>query len=95
MRLVVLPDKPKRLDLPAAKVAVAPVAGKARAPSCLSADKPAFFVKPEAPDFDGAFDDASFLLLPGEKRTVAFRSFDGRMPALGDLDVRHLAETYA
>ena len=94
MRLVVLPMKPKRVDLPAAKVAVAPVAGKPGV-FTLSSDKPAFYVMPEAPAFDGAFDDASFLLLPGENRTVAFRSHDGRMPALGDLDVRHLAETYA
>ncbi len=60
----------------------------------LSADRPAFFVKPEASEFAGAFDDASFTLLPGEKRTVTFRSFDGRTPLVADVAVGHVAETY-
>ena len=57
----------------------------------LSADAPAFYVRPEASSFSGAFDDASFLLLPGETRTIAFRSFDGRLPGEGDVAVGHLA----
>ena len=94
LRTVVLPDKPKRFDFPAAEVTVEPVARQARRLR-LHRRQAGVLRPPEAPAFDGAFDDASFLLLPGEKRTVAFRSYDGRMPALADLDVRHLAETYA
>jgi len=60
-----------------------------------AADAPAFFVKPKAPDYDGAFDDASFLLLPGEDRVIRFRSFDGRMPHADQLTMMHLAATYA
>jgi beta-mannosidase len=59
------------------------------------ADAPAFFVRPEAPAFAGAFDDASFLLLPGEDRIVGFRSFDDRLPRAGDLITTHLATTYS
>jgi beta-mannosidase len=51
-------------------------------------------VSPEAEAFSGAFDDASFLLLPGEKRVVRYRSFDGRVPEPADLTVTHLAETW-
>jgi beta-mannosidase len=94
MRLMVLPDKPKRYELPAATITIEPIA---RRPGAFgfSSDRPAFFVKPEAPEFDGAFEDASFLLLPGEKRPVAFRSYDGRMPEVKDLTVMHLVATYA
>ena len=60
----------------------------------LHADAPAFFVKPEASEFAGAFDDASFLLLPGETRRLAFRSFDGRMPGADDVAISHLGATY-
>ena len=91
-RLVVLADKPKRLDLPAAQVTLA--AGDAPGRFVLSADAPAFFVKPEASAFAGAFDDASVLLLPGETRMLTFRSFDGRLPGLDDVTVSHLAATY-
>ncbi len=92
MRLTVLADKPKRLDLPEARVTLA--AGEAPGSFVLSADAPAFFLKPEAPEFGGAFDDASLLLLPGETRTLTFRSFDGRMPGVADIAVSHLAATY-
>ena len=64
LRLVVLADKPKRLDLPDARVTLS--AGGTAGSFTLSADAPAFFVKPEASEFAGAFDDASVLLLPGE-----------------------------
>jgi beta-mannosidase len=92
MRLVAFPDKPKRLDLPDARITLKP--GQAAGTYILAADGPAFFVRPEATDFAGAFDDASFLLLPGESRTLTFRSFDGRLPAPGDVSIIHLAETY-
>ena len=59
-----------------------------------AADAPAFFVKPEAEAFDGVFDDASILLLPGEPRILAFRSRDGRMPSVADLTVSQLAATW-
>ncbi len=91
LRLVVLPEKPKRYDLPEAIVTVEAAGRDAFA---FSADHPAFFVRPEAEAFDGAFEDASFLLLPGEKRVVRYRSFDGRMPAPADLTVIHLADTW-
>ena len=92
LRLTVFPDKFKRYDLPEASIRLE----KADRPGAftLSADKPAFFVKPEASEFAGAFDDASFSLVPGEKRTVAFRSFDGRMPESGDVVVNHVGATY-
>ncbi|HVY18634.1 MAG TPA: glycoside hydrolase family 2 protein [Bauldia sp.] len=92
MRFVTFPDKYKRYDLPDAKITLA-AAGKPGT-FTVSADKPAFFVKPEASEFGGAFDDASFALLPGEKRTLTFRSFDGRMPAATDVAVNHIGETY-
>ncbi len=92
MRLVVFPDKPKRLDLPDARVTL--TAGDTAGSFRLSADAPAFFVMPEASEFAGAFDDASFLLLPGETRRLTFRSFDGRLPEAGDVTVSHLAATW-
>ncbi len=92
MRLVVPADKPKRLALPEAKVTL--TAGSTAETFVLAADAPALFVKPEASEFAGAFDDASILLLPGETRTLTFRSFDGRMPKVSDVAVSHLAATY-
>lgn len=92
-RMVIFPGKPKAFDLPATTVKVEAVGAKPGRFK-LTADRPAFFVKPEAPEFDGAFDDASFLLLPGETRVVTFRSFDGRVPTVEDLTVQHLAGTY-
>jgi beta-mannosidase len=84
--------KYKRYDLPEARIQLES-AGKPGV-FTLTADKPAFFVRPEASGFGGAFDDASFTLLPGEARAVAFRSFDGRMPGAADIAVSHVAETY-
>ena len=92
LRLIVLADKPKRLDLPEAKVTLQ--AGDAPGTFVAFADAPAFFVKPEAPEFAGAFDDASVLLLPGETRRLTFRSFDGRMPGVNDIAISHLGATY-
>jgi beta-mannosidase len=92
LRTTVMVDKFKRYDLPQAKVTL--VAGPTPGSFTLSADRPAFFVRPEASEFAGAFDDASFTLLPGETRTLTFRSFDGRMPGSGDIAVGHVAETY-
>ena len=91
MRLVVLAEKPKRYDLPTAVVTVEEAG---RGAFVVSADRPAFFVKPEADTFSGAFSDASFLLLPGEKRLLRYRSFDGRVPGPADLTVTHLADTW-
>ncbi len=93
LQLVLFPDKPKRYALPEATVTLKDVAGKP-GNFTLSTDQPAFFVKPEASTFAGAFDDASFLLLPGAARTIAFRSFDGRMPGAADVALDHLAATY-
>ena len=93
MRLTVFADKPKRSDLPEATIVLAAVPGSTGV-FTLAADKPAYFVKPEASEFAGAFDDASFTLLPGETRTIAFRSFDGRMPKAADIVVDQLAATY-
>jgi beta-mannosidase len=93
MRVVIFPQRPKRLDFPYGRVAVEPVAGRADA-FAFSSDWPAFFVRPEARRFDVAFEDASFLLLPGEKRIIGFRSYDARLPAVEDITVIHLAETY-
>jgi beta-mannosidase len=92
MRLTVFPEKPKRYDLPAGAVTLEPTSEAGV--FSLVAERPAFFVKPEASEFAGAFDDASFLLLPGERRTIAFRSFDGRMPMPGDIVLNHLGATY-
>jgi beta-mannosidase len=93
LRTVVFPDKPKRFEFPEAKITVEPVTRRPDA-FAFTADRPAFFVLPEARAFAGAFEDASFLLLPGEKRTIGFRSYDGRMPEVKDVTVMHLAETY-
>jgi beta-mannosidase len=92
LRTTVMVDKFKRYDLPAAKVTLS--AGAVPGSFVLSADRPAFFVKPEASEFAGAFNDASFTLLPGEKREITFRPFDGRLPSVSDVAVNHLAETY-
>jgi beta-mannosidase len=92
LRMVFFPKKYKHYDLPEATVRLD--AWNRPGVFTVTADKPAFFIKPEASEFAGAFDDASFTLLPGERRTIAFRSFDGRMPAVGDISVRHLGTTY-
>jgi beta-mannosidase len=92
LRTTVMVDKFKRYDLPEAKVSLAD--GGTPGSFVLSTDKPAFFVRIEASEYAGAFDDASFALLPGETRTVTFRAFDGPMPSLADIAVNHVAETY-
>ena len=89
LRQIIFADKPKRYDLPAAKITLAK--GRAEGAFMLSADRPAFYVKPEASEFAGAFNDASFALFPGESREIQFRSFDERMPEIGDITLRHLA----
>jgi beta-mannosidase len=92
LQVVVFPDLPKRIDLPAATIAVA-AAGEGR--FTLSSGAPAFFVRPEAAAHPGHFDDASFLLLPGEPRTVTFKPEAGvAMPGVEDIAVQHLAETW-
>jgi beta-mannosidase len=93
MQVVVFTERPKRLAFRDAIIAVEPVVG---APGAFrfSADVPAFFVKPQVENFDGAFDDASVLLLPGEPRTLAFQSCDGRIPGAAELTVSHLAATW-
>jgi beta-mannosidase len=92
LRTVAFPAKPKRLPFREAAIAVEP--GREPGSFLFSADSPAFFVRPEAPAFDGAFDDGSFLLLPGERRLIGFRSCDGRIPGVKDITAMHLAETY-
>jgi beta-mannosidase len=92
MRVTIFPRRPKTYDLPDTRVTLA----SAGEPGIftVAADKPAFFIKPEAAEFAGAFDDGSFTLLPGETRTLRFRSFDGRMPGLADVALAHLGGTY-
>ncbi|MBN8998193.1 MAG: glycoside hydrolase family 2 protein, partial [Rhizobiales bacterium] len=91
-QLVVFPDVPKRFDLPAARIAVAND-GPGR--FVLAADAPAFYVRPEAEGRAGHFDDASFLLLPGEERVVTFRPEAGTpMPTAADVAVHHLSASY-
>src|SRR5581483_8344619 len=92
LRTVVFPVKPKSLAFRDAKIAVEP--DPRPGTFAFSSDRPAFFVRPEAPAFDGAFEDGSFLLLPGEKRVIGFRSYDARLPEAKDITVMHLAETY-
>ena len=92
LRTVVLPDKPKRFEFPEATVTVEPVARQPDA-FAITADRPAFFVRPEAAGFDGAFDDAASSCCPGEA-DAGFRSYDGRTPQVKDITVMHLAETY-
>ena len=48
LRTVVLPDKPKRFEFPEAKVTIEPVARRPDA-FAFTADRPAFYVRPEAP----------------------------------------------
>ncbi len=92
LQIVVFPDVPKRFELPVAKVS-AVAAGEGR--FTLTSDAPAFYVRVEAPASPGHFDDASFLLLPGEPRTVRFKPEAGSaMPSVGDLQVHHLGATY-
>ncbi len=92
LQIVVFPDVPKRFDLPVARVTVT-AAGEGR--FTLASDAPAFYVRAEAPASPGHFDDASFLLLPGEPRTVAFKPEAGvAMPVLSDIAVHHLGATY-
>jgi beta-mannosidase len=92
LRTVVFPVRPKSLAFREANITIEP--GPRPSSFAFSTDRPAFFVRPEAPAFDGAFDDASFLLLPGEKRIIGFRSFDTRIPEAKEISVMHLAETY-
>jgi beta-mannosidase len=91
-QVVVFPDVPKRFDLPVAEVSVQDV-GPGR--FLLSSEAPAFHVRAEAEGIPGHFDDASFLLLPGEPRIVTFKAEPGqRMPTAADLTVHHLGATY-
>ena len=92
MQVVVFPDVPKRFDLPVASVTITK-SGEGR--FTLASDAPAFYVRAEAPDSPGHFDDASFLLLPGEPRTVTFKPEAGvAMPSAAALTVHHLGATY-
>ncbi len=91
-QIVVFPDVPKRFELRPATVTVRDD-GAGR--FTLSADAPAFHVRAEAEGIPGHFDDASFLLLPGEPRSVAFKAEKGhRLPTAADLTVHHLRATY-
>jgi beta-mannosidase len=91
-QIVVFPDLPKRFDLPLATVSVRDD-GAGR--FTLSADAPAFHVRAEAEGIPGHFDDASFLLLPDEPRSVRFRPEHGqRLPTAADLTLHHLRATY-
>lgn len=91
-QLVVFPDVPKRFELPEATVSVREI-GPGRFQ--LSADAPAFHVRAEAEGIPGHFDDASFLLLPGEPRIVTFKAEAGHpVPTAAELTVHHLGATY-
>jgi beta-mannosidase len=91
-QIVVLPDMPKRFDLPVAEISI-DEEGPGR--FTLSADAPAFHVRAEAEGIPGHFDDASFLLLPGEPRSVTFKAEVGeRLPSAADLTIHHLRATY-
>ncbi|MCX5518182.1 glycoside hydrolase family 2 protein [Kaistia defluvii] len=91
-QIVVFPDVPKRFELPETTVSVQD-AGAGR--FLLSADAPAFHVRAEAEGIPGHFDDASFLLLPGEPRIVTFKPEAGyALPKAADLTVHHLGATY-
>ena len=92
LQIVVFGDRFKRFDVPDAAISLEDDGpGRFR----LSSDKPAFFVLPEAPGFAGHFDDASFLLLPGEPRTVTFKAEPGALlPELADLRAHHLGWSY-
>jgi beta-mannosidase len=91
-QIVVLPDMPKRFDLPAAEISI-DEEGPGR--FTLSANAPAFHVRAEAEGIPGHFDDASFLLLPGEPRSVTFTAeAGGRRPTTADLTIHHLRATY-
>ncbi|BCP51851.1 beta-mannosidase [Kaistia sp. 32K] len=91
-QIVVFPDVPKRFELPEANVSVRED-GPGR--FTLSSDAPAFHVRAEAEGIPGHFDDASFLLLPGEPRSVAFKPEAGhRPPTAADLTIQHLRGTY-
>ena len=92
LQVVVFPDVPKRFDLKAATIAVDEIEpGR----FVLTADQPAFYVRTEAEAHPGHFDDASFLLLPGEPRTVTFKPEAGvAMPKAADLSIHHLGATY-
>ncbi|WP_018181122.1 beta-mannosidase [Kaistia granuli] len=91
-QIVVLPDMPKRFDLPAAEISI-DEEGPGR--FTLSANAPAFHVRAEAEGIPGHFDDASFLLLPGEPRSVTFKAeAGGRRPTTADLTIHHLRATY-
>ncbi|MCX5495949.1 glycoside hydrolase family 2 protein [Kaistia dalseonensis] len=92
LQFVQFPDVAKRFELPVAYLNVEEI-GPGR--FVLSADAPAFYVRPEAPGNTGHFDDASFLLLPNQPRTITFRPEDGvAMPKAADLTVHHLGATY-
>ncbi len=92
LQIVVFPAPPKRFELPEATVTVA-ADGPGR--FVLSSDAPAFYVRPEAEGRPGHFDDASFLLLPGEDRVVTFRAEPGTiMPQARDLTIHHLRASY-
>jgi len=92
LQIVVLPDVPKRLELPEARVRVA---GDGPGRFILSADAPAFHVRAEAEGRPGHFDDASFLLLPGEDRVIRFHpEANAEMPWAEDLTIQHLAASY-
>ena len=91
-QLVVFPDVPKRFALPEATVSIQEV-GAGR--FVLSADAPAFYVRAEAEGMVGHFDDASFLLLPSEPRTITFSPQAGTPPPrAADVTLHHLRASY-
>ncbi|SHE95392.1 beta-mannosidase [Kaistia soli DSM 19436] len=92
LQIMMFPNVPKRFDMPAAKVSLSQVEeGRFK----LESDAPAFYVRAEAPAFPGHFDDTSFLVLPGEPRTITFKPETGvAMPSAADIAVHHLGATY-
>ena len=92
LQFVVFPDVPKRFDLPDANVSVEEI-GAGR--FLLSADAPAFYVRPEAEGHSRPFRRCELPAAAGRTAHVTFKPEAGvAMPKAADLTVHHLGATY-
>jgi beta-mannosidase len=91
--------EPKRCTLPDPLLSASFEEGPEGTELKLRAEKPAFYVAPNAEGIAGRFEDSGFHLMPGEERTLAFKPASGvPAPSAKELEtalcLMHLRASY-
>jgi beta-mannosidase len=91
--------EPKRYSLLDPRIEATVVAGTEGTDLVLRAEKPAFYVVPEAGGIEGRFEDSGFHLMPGEERCLRFLPARGQSSPSAEaikaaLRIMHLRASY-